>query len=371
MTALELRILPPGRPVRVHPVEEGLTLGRHPDNRIVIEDPKVSAFHGAIVRGPSGGLAYADLGSRNRTRLDSGRILEANETEDLRPGLRLLLGHTEVLVAERSTGTALEGGTAAHGLAADPPAEAPDDQRPRAALAEPEPESELRLAVAAPDLAEKAPATAERVRLETLRPRLLLLGSGGPRTVRMTEPDLIIGRSQRPESGVTCLVEEAGISGVHAAISLEHARFVLRDLGSRNGTLLDGEALLPRQARVLGRDALLRFGSIEALFLFDVDPGGRPFPFSRYEHALAVLVEEGRIPGSERRRLRHRMRRDGIHPGEELLIAGRVTPAAWIGALVKAPVHASNHGRRQRLATLVVLVAMGLVAVAVWWFRPR
>jgi predicted component of type VI protein secretion system len=94
MGELELRILEPGKPVRVMAAEEGLTIGRHPDNRLVIEDPKVSAFHGAIVRGQDGALAFADLGSRNRTRLASGRILGVNETEPLERGLRLQLGHT-------------------------------------------------------------------------------------------------------------------------------------------------------------------------------------------------------------------------------------------------------------------------------------
>ena len=49
----------------------------------------------------------------------------------------------------------------------------------------------------------------------------------------------VIGRG----TGSDIIVDDPAISRMHAAIEFSEARFVLRDLGSKNGTFLDGKSI--------------------------------------------------------------------------------------------------------------------------------
>ena len=65
-----------------------------------------------------------------------------------------------------------------------------------------------------------------------------------------------------------CVVEHPTVSRVHARLEFDGTGYLLRDLGSKNGTWVDGvrvrEAFLPATAR-------LRFGQAEMLFALDED----------------------------------------------------------------------------------------------------
>ncbi|WP_249897112.1 DUF6382 domain-containing protein [Paenibacillus sp. PK3_47] len=67
-------------------------------------------------------------------------------------------------------------------------------------------------------------------------------GSGAAEKIELNRPSFIIGRS--PE--VAQYVEPSeGASRVHAEISKSHVGYILKDLDSRNGTLYEGEAMVP------------------------------------------------------------------------------------------------------------------------------
>lgn len=85
-------------------------------------------------------------------------------------------------------------------------------------------------------------------------------GREGPRQVR-TARGLLIGRSA--SAGIR--LDEQTVSRVHARLECREGQVFVEDLGSRNGTLLNG--------RPVARDALLepgdrvRIGSTEIVFL--------------------------------------------------------------------------------------------------------
>ena len=91
-----LRVLESGgreREVRVE--AQPLTLGRAPDNALVIGDARVSRHHGRF-QARHGTLVYTDLGSTNGTRVNGIRVDEIV----LGPGDRLQIGDV-VLVVEQ------------------------------------------------------------------------------------------------------------------------------------------------------------------------------------------------------------------------------------------------------------------------------
>ena len=85
-------------------------------------------------------------------------------------------------------------------------------------------------------------------------------GREGPRRVRVAR-GLLVGRS--PSAGIK--LEDQTVSRVHARLECREGQVFVEDLGSRNGTLLNG--------RPVARDALLvpgdrvRIGSTEIVFL--------------------------------------------------------------------------------------------------------
>lgn len=108
---------------------------------------------------------------------------------------------------------------------------------------------------------------------------LQFTGSDGPRTVRLVEGETIIGRA------VTCgvAVNTPGISRQHARIRVASGRAYVLDLGSRNGTTLNGVTVAGEQ-EVRAGDAL-QIGELtitvgqevaEPQFISDSTPGIPP-----------------------------------------------------------------------------------------------
>lgn len=76
---------------------------------------------------------------------------------------------------------------------------------------------------------------------------------------------LRIGR----DPDATLVLSHSAVSRRHAEIVYDNGRFILRDVGSRNGTFVNGERLVPQRGYVLQPRDQVRFGSLLA-FLFDV-----------------------------------------------------------------------------------------------------
>jgi hypothetical protein len=86
---------------------------------------------------------------------------------------------------------------------------------------------------------------------------------------------------------VEALADES-ISRRHASVAFDGRRWTVRDHGSRNGTLVDGERVAPERvvSEVPGRTHVLRLGRVIALLVADL----RPF-------AGGITIERGVVSG--------------------------------------------------------------------------
>ena len=74
----DLRITKGGQLIGVYSVREsGITIGRHPDVEVVLDDPAVSRQHVRITC-EAGALMIADLGSRNGVMVNGRRVVQAH-----------------------------------------------------------------------------------------------------------------------------------------------------------------------------------------------------------------------------------------------------------------------------------------------------
>ena len=85
------------------------------------------------------------------------------------------------------------------------------------------------------------------------------------------EGETVIGRSP----GSTLHIDRPGVSGQHATIRWTSSGWVLRDLGSRNGTLRNGEFIPAKTGALLEPGDELTFGERNEVWLVeDIDPPG-------------------------------------------------------------------------------------------------
>ena len=128
MTKLTFVIREPGgEPEKRVPVEDGLTIGRHPQCGCVLKDGTVSATH-ARVSNVNGELLIEDLGGTNSIQAD-GQRLTKGQTVALSDGLDMLLGQTKILVVDETPAAAPVASAADPDMtvvAAAPPAMDPD-----------------------------------------------------------------------------------------------------------------------------------------------------------------------------------------------------------------------------------------------------
>lgn len=80
----------------------------------------------------------------------------------------------------------------------------------------------------------------------------------------------LIGRSARCDLHIP----DGTVSGEHATLHWRGEAWSIRDLGSRNGTFVDGSRLAPGTAQPLRAGARLGFGTVEGWCLVDDSPPG-------------------------------------------------------------------------------------------------
>jgi transcriptional regulator with GAF, ATPase, and Fis domain len=111
----------------------------------------------------------------------------------------------------------------------------------------------------------------------------------------LDEADLIIGRA--PESGIC--VPEAAVSRQHARVHYQGGRWILTDLGGRNGTLVDGEFVreiaLEHLHEIRVGDAIFKFveADAEGYARFRIDgsiPGASPEVMTAHRARLGGIV---------------------------------------------------------------------------------
>lgn len=121
-----------------------------------------------------------------------------------------------------------------------------------------------------------------------------LIGMSGDvkgKSYPLDEGDLTIGRA--PDNTVS--IQNATVSGHHCRISAEDGHYVLRDLGSTNGTRVNGRDI--REQRLKPKD-LVQAGSVEFLYQSDelIEDEEPEMPLTRTE--VIVSSTPGTIPAS-------------------------------------------------------------------------
>ncbi len=405
-------------PPRDVEVVEGLVIGRHADCGLMLKDAYASNRHATIVRsGPQ--LAVMDLGSENGTTVNDDEVLREGEERLLEDGLRIQVGESTISIVSlpseaKSAGEASDSPSSEaptvdlppwkvprtdpasldetvhaespfHG--ADGGSSRPQSRRRKGRRAEDQssdgpPQKRTpadyveRAKVSSMDefderdprtlIAESDHAIAAAARLKSMGARLIIVNEADLRIVPLDRPEFTIGRADQS----ALWLENRGVSLEHALIRFQPAghTFVLEDLGSVNGTLHTSAPVLEGVPCSLESDAHLRFGTIEAVFMQDLDADLVELPESRQDDAIKLLVSRGKLSTQATKLAEEEALEEDISLGEALLIGQHVSPRDWCSAVKDARLALdlgvlSESNAQPRIALVVLLVVVSLIAL--------
>jgi pSer/pThr/pTyr-binding forkhead associated (FHA) protein len=201
-----------------------LTIGRSPDNDIVIDDPTVSRHHARVTLA-DGTYRIEDLGSNSGTKVDGSNV----ESDSLRPGASIKLGNTEFQFATL-------GGYTERFPSSPVSTSARSDQNATRIISE-GPSSSYWLAITS--------------------------GQATGSTYQLSEGVNFIGR--QVQDGFS--IDDQYISRRHAMIRVSGSDLSIYDVGSTGGTKLNGTEI---GGAVVNHDAVIKIGQTE-LRLISVD----------------------------------------------------------------------------------------------------
>lgn len=126
-----------------------------------------------------------------------------------------------------------------------------------------------------------------------LMPKLkLLLPSGEERIIELTEALITVGRVEDN----TIQIDDGSVSSHHAELSALDGDYILKDLGSTNGTSVNGA---PIEEVQLHAGDQVQFGTYDALYLSDIQPetaGDEPEELPEAEHADIKVADVSTRP---------------------------------------------------------------------------
>ena len=106
-------------------------------------------------------------------------------------------------------------------------------------------------------------------------------------TFELKDAEVTVGRL--PDNGIQR--EHASVSGHHGVFRLDGQDYVVRDLGSTNGSRVNGEKITEQKLR---RNDHVRLGNIELLYDSEHAPPGQPMPALSDRVNLAECSTHGR-----------------------------------------------------------------------------
>ena len=101
----------------------------------------------------------------------------------------------------------------------------------------------------------------------------LTVNPGGQEILVACRPELVIGRASKktvPDIDLSPFGgSKAGVSRKHSRLLCQHGDWFVEDLGSTNGTFVNGEKIAPNQKVAVKHNDEIRCGQIELHFAID------------------------------------------------------------------------------------------------------
>jgi pSer/pThr/pTyr-binding forkhead associated (FHA) protein/NADPH-dependent 2,4-dienoyl-CoA reductase/sulfur reductase-like enzyme len=248
---------------RVDLAGQTINIGRDPASEVALADPAVSYTHAQITR-LGNDLYLRDVGSRNGTYANAQLV---SVPHLLLEGDVIHVGTTDVTF--HATGSTappvVPAPTATYPpVAAPSPGVPPAPQPPGAPLSPPSAPAMTPGAPAPPPPAEAVPGPAGPAERAPAGPHLVVVvGPSVGLSFSLVGDSLRVGRDP---AAATIVLRDQTVSRSHASLDRRGAEWLVTDLGSTNGTSVNGQRLAPQQPVPLQPGARVSFGDVECTF---------------------------------------------------------------------------------------------------------
>ncbi len=165
----------------------------------------------------------------------------------------------------------------------------------------------------------------------------LTLQDGTELTHELTEDSVSVGRL--PES--TIELSDASVSSRHAELTVNGLDYRLKDIGSTNGTRINGKPLVAGESHSLQDGDSVSFGSVKGVYASENPADASPMPSA--ESAVAVAAESSIRPADFENASPFQTKSNKREPmAVAILSLGTVAIVGFLGALalvflMKAP----------------------------------
>jgi pSer/pThr/pTyr-binding forkhead associated (FHA) protein len=322
-------------------LDREMVVGRREDADLCLPYSEVSSRH-AKIRPQGDGIVVCDLGSTNGTYLDGKTRIDAQKDVPLSPGGRVSIGPA-VLEVEA------------------PAAKAPPPPRP--APPPRDPGGHGTVLVGALDAKS---ALVDMAMFQASGGKLVVAAQDGRRTVPIAKMESVVGRE-----GGEIPIPHPSVSKEHARITFQGGKFTVEDLGSSNGTFVDGTRVDGRAA--IPSQSTVTFGTVACLLVYE-EPrkAGAGVEDSPAEALLGHLVGLGKLTQVEADRALAGHRDQKRNLGEFLVAEGLLDPADWTEVwrqrqIIRAVAPAA---KRKGISPLV-WIALGVILAGVVVFLTR
>jgi len=174
-------------------------------------------------------------------------------------------------------------------------------------------------------------------------------------------------------AGNTLVIADASLSAMHCEILVNGPEVIVRDLGSRNGTMVNGRKLVNQQSQ-LKSGQVVRFGSVEARLELDDLPSYDTHSEMTAVHSFARIRREQRREQENPKPANPAMKlaSSNAAPPEDRTVTSLTTSRAKEPVPPPAVLPAMGQPEKSSRKTMVVIAiaALGLIVfVWLWWSR--
>jgi pSer/pThr/pTyr-binding forkhead associated (FHA) protein len=295
-------------------VDREIVVGRKPPADVVIADGQVSSRH-ARLRPSGDGIVVADLGSTNGTRIDDGDRLPPDRDVPLGKGRKLVIGPAvlEVIEAQKLDSDSGFG----------------------------------RVGQTVVVRGDQLQSTLVNIaRFKAARARLVVAAEHVKKSMPIDDMEVVIGREAPPAQ---LAVQHQSVSSKHANLKFADGRFILSDLGSSNGTFVEGVRI--SGPTPLDLQTAVTLGTVDCLFVQrPPEAGGSAGGADPHADMLCLHAERtGKATQQQVREILAEHRKDGRTLGELFVERGIFSPKEW----------SDLYRQREMLATLGAVAARG------------
>ena len=189
------------------------------------------------------------------------------------------------------------------------------------------------------------------------------------RVYELTLEKTTVGRSDQN----ILVIPDSSLSALHCEIHVNGPEVIVRDLGSRNGTYVNGLKLVNHQAQ-LKSGQTVRFGSVEARLELDHLPSDDTASEMTAVHSLARIQREQKWEEEHPKPTDPAMKIESSDPNADAnrtvtsMTTAKLREATGSPPATPAVTEPENSSKRTAMVIAAVIL-VGLIIVVWWWSR--